>query len=482
MRASWRRLCSSVWMWIAGVTSQRPSITLASKSTAQTSDAVTSSHHSPQGFTHMLAASSRRQVMCPAMCSEKPDRARMRNAQASACGSVRSTPIGGVMRGAQRASPPSERSPSGSAMSAESTTAGRSGSGRARPIAVGEHRRDRRPAVIARRAASSLGGRRRTAGHGPSSSHDGSPSRANATHAACTASASAGASGPSTSAQPQRSTRPEGIRQVGGVAGPQVRQPSGQRLVEPVDERGAAAGGVCFGHRVRRPAHLAVGLDRRPHVARGRQVRITVVPRDQRAGARPPVRPATRDSAPPAGSRRSRSRSTALGSRNMRISSRVVPISRSTSLSCHRADRPGRDDLTVHERVERHRPDLGEPGQQRLVLRGEHLLDRCRPRITVERGEEVVRRPTPPGRARACSPSRRSARWPDGTGRRADGIAMRWRIDPPPADSPNTVTLPGSPPNASMLSRTQRSASTWSSRPRFGGQPGIAANPNAPRR
>ena len=54
--------------------------------------------------------------MWPAMFSAKPDRARMRKAHASACGSVRSTPIGGVMRGAQRASPPSERSPSGAAI------------------------------------------------------------------------------------------------------------------------------------------------------------------------------------------------------------------------------------------------------------------------------------------------------------------------------------------------------------------------------
>ncbi len=31
-----------------------------------------------------------------------------------------------------------------------------------------------------------------------------------------------------------------------------------------------------------------------------------------------------------------------------------------------------------------------------------------------------------------------------------------------PADSPNTVTFPGSPPKTSTLSRTQRSASIWS--------------------
>ena len=35
----------------------------------------------------------------------------------------------------------------------------------------------------------------------------------------------------------------------------------------------------------------------------------------------------------------------------------------------------------------------------------------------------------------------------------------------PPADSPNRVTRDGSPPNARMLSCTQRSAATWSSSP-----------------
>ena len=34
-----------------------------------------------------------------------------------------------------------------------------------------------------------------------------------------------------------------------------------------------------------------------------------------------------------------------------------------------------------------------------------------------------------------------------------------------PADSPKTVTRPGSPPKDEMFSRTQRSARTWSSVP-----------------
>jgi hypothetical protein len=48
---------------------------------------------------------------------------------------------------------------------------------------------------------------------------------------------------------------------------------------------------------------------------------------------------------------------------------------------------------------------------------------------------------------------------------RAAGSASRVDTLMAPADSPNTVTLPGSPPNAAMLSCTQRSAATWSSRP-----------------
>ena len=54
----------------------------------------------------------------------------------------------------------------------------------------------------------------------------------------------------------------------------------------------------------------------------------------------------------------------------------------------------------------------------------------------------------------------------------AAGMTSRAAIAPAPADSPNTVTRPGSPPKAAMFSRTQRSAATWSSRPRLAGTPG----------
>jgi hypothetical protein len=47
----------------------------------------------------------------------------------------------------------------------------------------------------------------------------------------------------------------------------------------------------------------------------------------------------------------------------------------------------------------------------------------------------------------------------------AAGIAMSVAIEKPLPEHPNTVTLPGSPPNAAMLSRTHSSAEIWSSNP-----------------
>ena len=47
----------------------------------------------------------------------------------------------------------------------------------------------------------------------------------------------------------------------------------------------------------------------------------------------------------------------------------------------------------------------------------------------------------------------------------AAGMAIIVAIFAPPPDWPNTITLFGSPPNSSMLLRTQRNASTRSSMP-----------------
>ena len=46
----------------------------------------------------------------------------------------------------------------------------------------------------------------------------------------------------------------------------------------------------------------------------------------------------------------------------------------------------------------------------------------------------------------------------------AAGLASSAKTEVAPADSPNTVTRSGSPPNAAMLSRTQGSAAIWSRR------------------
>ncbi len=61
-------------------------------------------------------------------------------------------------------------------------------------------------------------------------------------------------------------------------------------------------------------------------------------------------------------------------------------------------------------------------------------------------------------------------------------IASSAAITPAPADSPNTVTLPGSPPNAAMFSLTQARAAAASSSPRLAGAPSIWPKPSMPRR
>src|SRR6201998_3526355 len=105
-RASSRTRCSSVWMWIAGVTSHRPRTTRPSLSPPQMLDAVSSCHHNPHGFTNMSVWPSSCQVMCPAMFSANPVAARWRKAIARACSSDSSTPIGGTTDGAQTSRPP----------------------------------------------------------------------------------------------------------------------------------------------------------------------------------------------------------------------------------------------------------------------------------------------------------------------------------------------------------------------------------------
>ena len=62
------------------------------------------------------------------------------------------------------------------------------------------------------------------------------------------------------------------------------------------------------------------------------------------------------------------------------------------------------------------------------------------------------------------------------------GMAISAAMQPAPDDSPKTVTRPGSPPKAAMLSWTQRSAATWSRSPRFAGAPGKFPKPSALRR
>ena len=76
-------------------------------------------------------------------------------------------------------------------------------------------------------------------------------------------------------------------------------------------------------------------------------------------------------------------------------------------------------------------------------------------------------------RTRSTAPLWMIARWKRPL---ASGIASSVETLRPPPDSPNTVTRPGSPPNASMLSRTHARAATMSSMP---AQPDAANSPPA---
>lgn len=65
---------------------------------------------------------------------------------------------------------------------------------------------------------------------------------------------------------------------------------------------------------------------------------------------------------------------------------------------------------------------------------------------------------------------------------RAGFIVRRAATEPAPADTPPTVTRPGSPPKAAMLRCTHSSAAIWSRNPRLGGASSRNANPSAPTR
>ncbi|MNW55317.1 hypothetical protein D3C74_329690 [compost metagenome] len=64
----------------------------------------------------------------------------------------------------------------------------------------------------------------------------------------------------------------------------------------------------------------------------------------------------------------------------------------------------------------------------------------------------------------------------------AEGCARIAETVLPPADWPASVTRRGSPPNAATSSWTQRSAASWSARPRLRGAPSSTENPSAPSR
>ena len=108
-----------------------------------------------------------------------------------------------------------------------------------------------------------------------------------------------------------------------------------------------------------------------------------------------------------------------------------------------------------------------------VALRGSTPLRASSKKCATRSAVSAVVKPTP--RCGLC----RMARWKRP---RVSAVDMRAAIAWAPADSPNTVTRPGSPPKAAMLRCTQRSAAIWSITARFAGEtPAILRKPNTPR-
>ena len=98
-------------------------------------------------------------------------------------------------------------------------------------------------------------------------------------------------------------------------------------------------------------------------------------------------------------------------------------------------------------------------------------------------GTLVVEGSRPPSAAASTTfhgvPLIANTRWNSPTARGTDSRTIAAAA---PADCPATVTLPGSPPNRAISSRTQASAATQSSTPRLGGASSRTSNPSTPSR
>ena len=156
-------------------------------------------------------------------------------------------------------------------------------------------------------------------------------------------------------------------------------------------------------------------------------------------------------------------------------------------------------DLAVDDRLPRHRgrrprPGPSDPGPgpraARPSARACAASRRSTPTAAIASrvgrhaellGEVPGDAPRVRGRASRGAPPR-SAGSPAGTAPRRAGIASSTPMLIAPADSPKTVTLPGSPPKAEMFSRTHSSAATWSSSPTFAMPSSRYRNPSAPGR
>ena len=137
------------------------------------------------------------------------------------------------------------------------------------------------------------------------------------------------------------------------------------------------------------------------------------------------------------------------------------------------------DRIVGHEVAVDDRRERQRAGAAHRHIVEQRLATPRRSRRSAPRSAGRRRRCRTPSASRNCSATRRArARrrptWPASSARSrrenspaAAGLASSVVTMPAPADSPNSVTRPGSPPNAAMLSRTQCSADSTSRSPRL---------------
>ena len=352
-----------------------------------------------------------------------------------------------------------------------------------RSVARGRGRRRR---VTRRRTPSSGASRASYRGHTPMPSWLGSPVRANAAQAVrrFVPSRSARASVPTTAPQPSRSNVPN----VNGTSVACAAPRPGELPVEAVHERIGVVPCLRVGDRERGNAHHRVGPYALPDVAgcrtRAQRVQVEVdgllgvdrrgvagqaadAPHELRVARARPSSGRGRG-----GARRGSSRSRGRRARHARRGSASTgePSTTSPSSTGWNGIMPGRRPSS---------PRTPRPARRAARRPATPAGDRRRRRPSRDA------RGTPGSRARPRRLRAPSARSSGSSPRRnaspRRGDASSWRIEPAPADSPNTVTRSGSPPNAAAFVRTQASAANWSRSPQLVAAPRSSAARLGPR-